>query len=312
MVLLEKVRESARRNPTWVIGVLLIAHLIAISLNRAPQRPDLRVLQVLLLAVAAPLQSGLTQGISWVSGAAQGYLDLRDVRQENLRLKAEQAGLESQLVFLREQLNALSHLRGLVEWQRDQPYPMIPARVIGRDANHLFQTVILNRGSRHGVRKDQPVVDGEGLVGRVIVVSPISSRVLLMTDERHGAGAVIGATLTDRHLGVVRGEERQTGARFQFLTPPQLMENGEKVVTSGQDGIYPPGLLIGRVRVAGGEGGTATPSLPLEPAAALGRLEVVSVLQVTREQIREGVDDLLREEKREEASGPRRRTTGLP
>jgi rod shape-determining protein MreC len=188
---------------------------------------------------------------------------------------------------------------------------MIPARVIGRDANHLFQTVIINRGSRHGVSKDQPVVDSEGLVGRVIVVSPISSRVLLMTDERHGAGAIIGATLTDRHLGVVRGEDRQKGARFQFLTPPQLIENGEKVVTSGQDGIYPPGLLIGRVRMVGG-GGTAVPSLPLEPAAALGRLEVVSVLQVTQEQIREGVDDLLREERREEAPLPRRRNPGQP
>ena len=312
MVLVEKVREIARRNPTRVIGVLLVVHLMAISLNRAPQRPDLRVLQVLLLAVASPFQSGLSQGISWVSGVAQGYLDLRGVRRENLRLKAEQVGLESQLVSLREQLNTLSHLQGLVEWQRSQPYPMIPARVIGRDANHLFQTVILNRGSRHGVRKDQPVVDGEGLVGRVIVVSPISSRVLLMTDERHGAGAIIGATLTDRHLGVVRGEDRQKGARFQFLTPPQLIENGEKVVTSGQDGIYPPGLLIGRVRLVGGGGGTAVPSLPLEPAAALGRLEVVSVLQVKQEQIREGVDELLREERREETPLPRRRTPSLP
>lgn len=312
MVLVEKVRESARRNPTWVVGVLLVVHLIAISLNRAPQRPDLRVLQVLLLAVAAPIQSGLSQGISWVSGTAQGYLDLRGVRQENLRLKAEQADLESQLISLREQVNTLSHLQGLVEWQRAQPYPMIPARVIGRDANHLFQTAVLNRGSRHGVRKDQPVVDGEGLVGRVIVVSPISSRVLLITDERHGAGAIIGTTMTDRHLGVVRGEERQMGAQFQFLTPPELIENGEKVVTSGQDGIYPPGLLIGRVRMVGGGGGTAVPSLPLEPAAALGRLEVVSVLQVTREQIREGVDELLREERREETSGARRRTPGLP
>ena len=312
MVLAEKVRESARRNPSWVIGTLLVAHLIVISLNRAPQRPDLRVIQVLLLGVAAPLQSGLTQGISWVSGGARGYLDLRGVRQENLRLKAEQADLERQQIFLREQLNTLQHLRGLVEWQRDQPYSMIPARVIGRDANHLFQTVILNRGSRHGVRKDQPVVDELGLVGRVIVVSPISSRVLLMTDERHGAGAIIGATLTERHLGVVRGEDRRTGAQFQFLTPPQVIENGEKVVTSGQDGIYPPGLLIGRVRVAGREGGTALPSLPLEPAAALGRLELVSVLQVTREQVREGLDELLREESREEPPGPRRRPPGAP
>jgi rod shape-determining protein MreC len=307
MVIAEKVKERTRREPKWVVGGLLLLHLVVISLNRAPQRPDLRVFQAVLLFLASPLQSGVTQSLGWVTETARGYVDLRGVRQENLRLKGERAQLESQLTLLREQINTLSHLKGLVDWQQDHPYPMIPARVVGRDANHLFQTVIINRGSRHGVEKDQPVVDGEGLVGRVIVVSPISARVLLVTDERHGAGAIIGTTLDERHLGIVRGDERTPASRFDFLTTPQPVPDGQAVVTSGQDGIYPPGLLIGRILHREGEGTTAQPRLTLLPAAALGRLEVVSVLQVTREQIRGAIDPLQVEEKGVGGSSRRRR-----
>jgi rod shape-determining protein MreC len=138
----------------------------------------------------------------------------------------------------------------------------------------------------------------EGLVGRVIVVSPISSRVLLITDERHGAGAIIAQTAENRLLGVLKGKT-QSLCELRFLAAPGKLENGEQVITSGQDQLYPKGLLIGRVRNLNNSG-VIPQAVEVEPAAPLEKLETVSVLMVSPEEISRQYDELIREEKEKE------------
>lgn len=316
MSITEKAKDKAKRSPNLLLGVLLVLHLVAISFNRTPNRPDLWIFQTVLMTIMTPAQSGLTRGSQWISGQWKSYFQLRGVREENERLKSELAQTGVELVTLREQLADYQQLRRLLDENGSSgvsdSYQKLFARVIGRDSNHLFATVIIDKGAIHGIRKDQPVVDANGVVGRVVVVTPLSSRVVLLTDERHGAGALIATTAAGRLLAVVRGVRDSYYFQLDFITPPVQIENGERVVTSGQDGVYPPGLLLGRVANPTDQPASTQQRLVIAPAADLGRLDVVAVLQLTREQIRAGIDAVASEESQQEALSTRKRETGAP
>jgi len=296
--LADRAKDRAKRNPTWLLGILLAVHLIVVSLNRAPGQPDLWILQAVLTTITTPIQSVLANGIAGIKKGWTTYFSMRDARLENDQLRVDRAHLESQLIELREKVRLLEQVEELRKWQTDNKYDGVQARVVARDANKLFNTVVIDRGTSSGIAKDQPVVTAEGLVGRVINAWPVSAQVLLITDERHGAGAVIGQTEESRLLGVVRGQ-KDYFCEMRFIAPPEKIENGEQVVTSGQDGIYPKGLLIGRVKKTGGESVVAPQVVAVEPAAPLGKLETVSVLSIQPDQIHRAIN-LNKEENKEE------------
>lgn len=295
MSLTDKAKDKAKKNPTWLLGVLLLLHLFVISLNRVPGQPSLRYLQFVTMSGMMPFQWVATQTVGAVKGVWNGYFRLRDSTAENERLKNERAQLETKIIELRGKAQLFDQLNTLKDWQAANSYPGVIARVISRDANQWFNTVTIDQGMLAGVSKDQPVVTADGLVGRVILATPLASQVLLITDERHGAGAaVIAQTAENRWLGVIEGKSQSLCA-MRFIQPPERLENGEQVVTSGQDGLYPPGLLVGRVR---SNGPLAAPQLvDIQPAAQLGRLELVTVIQVPPEKIRGPVDEVVKEEK---------------
>jgi rod shape-determining protein MreC len=122
--------------------------------------------------------------------------------------------------------------------------------------------------------------------------------VLLVTDERHGAGAVVAQTAETRVLGALRGKN-QALCELRLLASPGKLENGEEVVTSGQDQLYPKGLLIGRIRNLN-DSGAIPQSVDVEPAASLQRLEAVAVLLIQPEEIRRQFEELIKVEKDKE------------
>lgn len=305
MSLTEKAKDRAKRNPTWLLGALLLAHLFVISLNRVPGQPNLRYLQFVTMSGMMPFQWVATRTLGAVTGVWNGYFRLRDSSVENERLRAERAQIETKLIELRDKAKLFDQINTLKDWQSANSYPGVIARVISRDANQWFNTVVIDQGLLAGVAKDQPVVTADGLVGRVILATPAASQVLLVTDERHGAGAsVIGQTAEKRWLGIIEGKSQSLCA-MRFIEPPEKLENGEQVVTSGQDGLYPPGLLIGRIN---SKGTLNAPQLvDIQPAAQLGKLEVVMVLQVPPEKIRGPVDEVIKEEKEKQGKASDRK-----
>lgn len=281
--------DKAKKNPTWLLGLLLIVHLFVISLNRVPGQPS--YLQLVAMSGMMPFQWLASNSVGAVKNLWYGYVDLRAARVESEALKAKLDQLEKEAAELRGNVTLSERLSEF--GKAAITYEGVIARVIGHDANQWFGTIYIDRGSLAGIEKDQPVVTADGLVGRVINTSPLASQVLLITDERHGAGAVIAQTETTRWLGILEGKSKLL-CDLRFIVPPEKLENGEQVVTSGQDGLYPAGLLIGRVK---SNGSVAAPVLvEVEPAAKLGKLEMVSVLKVPPDRIRGPVDELKKEE----------------
>lgn len=291
---------KAQKNPGALLVFLLIAHLVTVSLNRAPYHSDgTRYVQVWVMTALAPIQWVMAQIASTTGYSLNHYLLLRDARFENDRLRAELADLQAKLVETQQQARLADQLRAFSHWQETKKVQMTLARVIARDANQWFNSVVIDRGTLSGIQKDQPVVTPEGLVGRVIYAGPISSRVLLLTDERHGAGAIIGQLAESRVLGIVKGKNALR-CEMKFVATPEEIKPDEVVITSGQDRIYPRGLVIGRIKLSGEESSASGSVVEVEPTVALDRLDVVAVLMISPEQTRAQVNDLIKAERKKE------------
>jgi len=298
MTLTDRAKDRAKKNPRLLLIALVILHLILISLNRVPGQPNIRYLQIVMMTGFTPLQWLASHGVSSVKSMWVGYFDLRGAKRENEWLKSRNSQLESQIIELREKAKLFEQIEDLNRFPALSSYRRVNALVIGRDPDNWFKTVLIDRGWIAGVEKDQPVVTTEGLVGRVVSVSPISSRVLLITDERHGAGAVVAQTTENRMVGILKGKN-QSLCELKLLSEGGKLENGEQVITSGQDQLYPKGLLIGRIKNLTTPEITST-AIDVEPAATLQKLETVAVLLIPRDEIRRQYEELNKAEKEKE------------
>lgn len=307
-------KGALKHNPTLLLVVLLIVHMGLVSLNRLPDpngqystdpsRP--RFIKVWLMAALAPFQTFTVSLVSAVSTTWHRYFELLAVAEENRQLREKLNQLQDELNKVKEEAKLAEQLRALVNWQKELPYQVVVARVIARDANQWFNTVVINRGSLSGINRYHPVVTPEGVVGRVTEVAPNASRVLLITDERHGAGAIIGQLAGSRARGVIKGKSEYL-CEMSFLAGTIKIEPGELVLTSGQDMIYPPGLVIGRVKEVQIGSATTPYLLKVEPSAPLAQLDQVGVLLVGQEQIRRAVEELEEIEKQEKPPARKKR-----
>ncbi len=190
------------------------------------------------------------------------------LREENARLRAGQDRLLQWQAIARKLETENKALRELLNFVPAPGTKHISARVIGDSGGAFARTMILNAGSRDGVRKGQAVITGAGLVGRVQEVGLRSSRLLLLADLNSRIPVVIESS---RVRGVVAGTNGET-LRLVHLPPDVVAAPGDRIVTSGHGGALPPGLPVGVVSVVGETG------IEVEPFVDPARLEVVQAL----------------------------------
>lgn len=221
-----------------------------------------------------PAQSVVETMARNLGAVAEGYGRLIAAAERERELAERVIELEREVVRLREFERETEELRSLLDFRRQVPVPSVAARVIGRDVQHWYQSIVIDRGAAHGVAADSPVVSARGVVGRVVEVSSSSSRVLLIVDPDSRVGGVIQAS---RLGGIVEGMGRG-GCRITYLPRRGEINLGEEVVTSGLGRIYPPGLLIGTITSVYLDEHGLYQFADLEPAADFDRLEHVIVL----------------------------------
>jgi len=134
-------------------------------------------------------------------------------------------------------------LKELLDYSKTQKQKGIVAAIVGRSADHWWQQITLGRGSQDGIQKDHIVMGPGGLVGRVVSVTPNSSRVLLISDPTSKVGAAISRS---RSMGFMRGQGSNR-AVLQFFDKVPDVRRGDVVSTSSVSELFPPGLPLGRV-----------------------------------------------------------------
>lgn len=270
-------KENRQRAPLWLAGLLLL-NLGLMSYDAQDQVTNQRMISVWMQAVAAPFQ----RAVSGVGGAGIGFFqrigNLRHAASENEQLKQRLAEAETELREARTARDENKRLRNLLGLKEDKGFDIVPARVIARDPSAWFNTVMINRGRMQGVENNMPVATSDGIVGRVVATSPWTAQVMLLTDERAAAGAVVGQLGASNALGSVRGFGANGLLEMRYVSGLEEVKEKDYVVTTGQDGIYPQGLNIGEV-VEIRPGSATTPhEIRIKPSARLDSLDEVAVL----------------------------------
>jgi rod shape-determining protein MreC len=229
--------------------------------------------QVVLFSVSPfiKITAALVQG---TRNLWRDYVDLRHLREENKHLQAEVAVLQRRIDQLKEQSLETQRLQRLLAMREITQAGFLTARVVGKDATNWFKTILLDRGSQEGVRRNQPVLAPDGLVGRVVEVTPTSAKVQLLTDPVSAVGGLVQRT---RVTGIVSGN-LGAGARVRYLPLLADVVVGDEVVTSGMGGVFPKGIPVGRITAVERRSGALFQEASLQSLVDLGRLEEVMIL----------------------------------
>ncbi|HKG48148.1 MAG TPA: rod shape-determining protein MreC [Pyrinomonadaceae bacterium] len=272
-------KEIRQRAPIWLVA-LLVANLVIMAVDARNADGSHKVLRVWTQSFASPLQNASSKATGATSGFFQQIWNFRSTAKENEQLKERLAQIETELHTARQATAENERLQALLNLKEQTNTTSIPARVIARDPSVWFNTITINRGSSSGVQVNMPVVTAGGIVGRVITVGPWSSQVMMITDEKAGAGAVVGQLGQSGALGSVRGRaDLGVGLiEMRYVSGLEKVELNDYVMTTGQDGIYPPGLNIGRVVEVKPGTTTQAHQILIQPGAQLDRLEEVAVL----------------------------------
>lgn len=260
-----------------VISFLILLSIVSMVLDRSALAEGGRELpwwQAILLDLTAPIERIVTAPVDGLRGFYEEYVDLIGVRAENRRLRRRIAEIESENLQFREALVASGHLGRVASMRDEIEIPMLPAEVVGLDVAPWFRSVLVDRGTDHGVEPGHPVITHEGVVGVVTATSGHAAKTMLLLDRQSAVDALVQRS---RARGVVRGVGREH-LEFEFVVRGADVVEGDEVVTSGLGGIYPKGLRLGRVTELREAGGRLTRIALIEPAVDLGQLEQVFVL----------------------------------
>jgi rod shape-determining protein MreC len=225
--------------------------------------------------VTAPAQTAVGAPFGFLDGLFGGFDDASQLRKENEALKAEVDRLRQQTVRISELEHENQILREQANYRQSQPdQKTLSARIIGHDPNPLVDAVIIDQGTSAGLSDGMVVVSPAGLVGRIERAGPSSSKVLLLTDT---ASAVNSVVQSSRARGVAEGSE--SGALYlQFVGQSAAVQVGDQVVTSGLGGMYPSGLLVGRVIEVQKQDADLVQAVKVAPAVDFAGLESVLVI----------------------------------
>jgi rod shape-determining protein MreC len=265
--------QDIRQRAGYLFAAVMMGHIILISAQVNSSR-GVPVLEEMTFGVFAEVQRGATAVVSGFRRAWRGYIDLRGVRAENEELRRRLA--EAQ-VELQEQRALADRSRGLLHALdlRDRSnLTTEAAEVIAAGATPDFRTVTIDKGTADGLQSDMAVIAPAGVVGRVVVPSARASKVQLLIDRNAAAGAIIDRS---RAQGVVLGvgDDR---LRLQYVSELADVTQGDTVVTSGIDGIFPKGFTIGTVESVE-RAGSAYKEILVRPSVDFSSLEEVLVVK---------------------------------
>ena len=202
----------------------------------------------------------------------QNYINLIAVKEENERLKSEINKLRQEKFRLWEAELQNERLKKLLEFKETSSHPVVTANVIAGSPSGLRSpVVIIDRGTEDGINQGMPVTTYEGIVGRVLMVGSKSSEVILITDEISAVDAYIHRT---RARGIVKGTG--DGCIMEYIEKKSDVNIGDKVISSGKDGFFPKGVVIGTVVGIAITGGLVRAQI--SPDVDLDSLEEVIVI----------------------------------
>ncbi|HEX3584387.1 MAG TPA: rod shape-determining protein MreC [Candidatus Angelobacter sp.] len=283
---------SRYKNPLALMAVLFIQ---VVGLATQVKRPEgakpgttgsgTRLIRVWTVTAFTPIEKMFVSTGHFFSNGWHNYADLRGVRKQNRELQDEVARLQMEQVRLKQDADQARRLQVLLDFKEKFISKTVAAQVIGTSGTEQSRVIIIDKGSRDGIKQDMAVITPDGIVGKIKDVFPLSSQVLLINDHDSGAGVILEHS---RLQSIVKGTPLGE-LQINDIMSDEKVEPGERVITSGGDRIYPKGYAVGTVTAS-------TPdkdndpflAIKIKPAADLSRLEEVLVITKMAEDTKAG------------------------
>jgi len=257
----------------WIWALLIFIALFFISANLGGKRswdPS----EQLVIEIIAPLQKFINETINVTERIWLKYFGLINTHNENIRMKKELDSLKMENYLYQEMLAANQRLQQLLQFRNMSDQPVIAAQVIGRDPTGWFQSVIIDKGKNSGIKLNMPVVNAEGVVGKLVSVSYNYSKVLLIIDQNSSVDCIIQRSRDD---GILKGLSSKV-CKLDYVLKSSDVHVGDIVVTSGLGGIFPKGIPVGEVTDVEDPPGELFKDVKIRPAVDFSKLEELLII----------------------------------
>ena len=237
--------------------------------------PGVRLIRYWAESMVAPAERGIHYSHLGLIDLWQNYVNLQNVRQQNLDLQHTIDRLRLEQASLMEDAKEGKRLQNMLGFQQSYLYATTPAQIIGSSGSDQSRLVWIDKGTSEGLKPDMAVVTADGIVGKVRDAFAHTAQVLLINDQSSGAGVILETT---RIRGILRGN---AGGQLEIvgIMNDARIQPGEKVLTAGGDLIFPRGLPVGVVKkVVPDPDRDSCVLVMLEPAAHIDRLDEVLVI----------------------------------
>jgi rod shape-determining protein MreC len=271
---MKTLKKGQDRSPLLLLLCLLLVALGLGAWQEAARKRDraMPVDEVVALAATPFLRAGSAAG-RWVDRRLEVFARGARLARDNRKLEKEVARLKAENLLLAEKISRQQRLQPLLASARERSRRALPASVVGRTDGSAPGTLLLDRGRQDGLTVRLPVVSPKGAVGQVYGVTATTARVLPLTAPASGAAALVRRS---RVQGVLTGTGKPL-CELRCPRPEADVRKGDLILTAGQGGVYPRGLLIGRVVRVTRDPRTSTRVALVSPAVDFDSLEEVVV-----------------------------------
>ncbi len=261
-----------RQRAGYLFVAVILGHVILIS-AQVNTRSGVPILEAVTFGVFAEVQRAASVGTSGIRRVWSGYIGLRHLQTDNEELKRQLADAQIELQRQRALADRTRGLERLLALRDQSKLMTMAAEIIAAGATPDFRTVTIDKGTRDGLRPDMAIIAPAGVVGRIVIPSVRAAKVQLLIDRNAAAGAIIERS---RAQGVVVGgvDER---LQMQKVSEAADIVTGDLVLTSGIEGIYPKGFIIGRIELVE-KNGPSYKRIIVRPAVDFTSLEEVLVV----------------------------------
>ncbi len=272
-------RRSGRGRLLLLVFLALSIQLITLDFREGSSGAFERVKNV-GEAIVVPIQRGVTAVFRPVRNFFSSIVELGSLRSRNDDLAAEIAQLRSEIAQAEAIIEQNESLRELLELNESYTsMDSLAAEVIGRAPGNYKWAVFIDKGLEDGIRQDMAVLNAKGLVGKIITVDDHQATVLLLIDPKGAATARI----EDRQaIGSISGNGVGQPFALEFIGPNAEVQDGDRVVTAGYDGMtFPPGIPVGVVTSVSGDERVLERTIEVDPFVDFTALDFVLVLLET-------------------------------
>ncbi len=237
------------RNRPLMMTIIVVIILLVLLIMTAGEN-NMTGTESIIGSILSPIQGALYSATDAISDFFSRMFSGADLQAENLELQAKVAELEGQLQDYNDLKLENERLAALLNFDTTtEEIEYVTARVSGKDFGHWFNIFIINAGLSKGIQVDMPVINNDGLIGRVVDVGANWSRVMTVVDSKSGVSALVERTRDNGILTgtISTGDENNAILKMSYLPLDADLVPGDTVITNGLAGVFPKGLRIGEV-----------------------------------------------------------------